>query len=163
MLAIGQAYHDMKCSNTVAVISAVVCLVVPIFMISMGKIHKDECPAEKYISIYLIVGGSAAIAFIVLRLLVKMWCPKPGKSHLCDIISTITSLTIALFMFAWFIAGSVWIYSLYNKYDPSDKTAANYCNNTFYVFAFWSTTTIYILIGVIVVISCGYTYHKIRQ
>ena len=53
-----------------------------------------------------------------------------------------------LFLFTWFIAGNIWVYSKY-KPNPSQPPSdpLNYCNPTLYVFAFWVITASYILMG----------------
>ena len=58
-----------------------------------------------------------------------------------------------LFLTAWFIAGNVWIYSNYQpSYNPNDGN--DYCDKTLYMFAFWITTSTYILLGTICVCIC---------
>ncbi|XP_071088316.1 transmembrane protein 272-like [Haliotis cracherodii] len=154
MPSLSRTYDEIQCSPATTAVTAMISLVLPFAMVAMGTIHMDNCPAEKYIPIYLIVGGSFSIAVIAVRLLVKMFCSDGDNNSLFDLITIIINIVIALFMFAWFIAGSVWIYSLHNKYNPTDKTAANYCDKTFYLFAFWCTSANYILIAAIVLIAC---------
>ena len=62
---------------------------------------------------------------------------------------------VMCFLFAWFIAGNVWIYSIYKP--PFDHTNLNYCNQTLYLFAFWITTSGYIFIGLLCVCYCCFT------
>ena len=57
------------------------------------------------------------------------------------------------FLFVWFICGNVWIYHNY-KPDFEDVDSADYCNKTLYLFAFWITTSTYILIGVMCCCVC---------
>ncbi|XP_046374193.1 uncharacterized protein LOC124147580 isoform X2 [Haliotis rufescens] len=125
MPSLSRTYNEIQCSPSTTAVTAMISLVLPFAMVAMGTIHMDNCPAEKYIPIYLIVGGSFTILVVAVRVLVKICC-----------------------------SGSVWIYGLHTKYDPTDKTAANYCDNTFYLFAFWCTTASYILIAVMVFIAC---------
>jgi hypothetical protein len=59
-----------------------------------------------------------------------------------------------LFLLAWFISGSVWIYSIANTYQSNDSFhEKSYCNGTLYLFAFWTLTVIYILLGIGFVLS----------
>lgn len=59
------------------------------------------------------------------------------------------------FTFGWFIAGNYWIYHInqppfdYNPVQPDE-----HCNKTLYLFAFWITTSAYILAGVICCCLC---------
>lgn len=47
--------------------------------------------------------------------------------------------------------GNVWIYSIY---QPSYDTGTDYCNKTLYLFAFWTTTLVYILLGITFLGGC---------
>ena len=60
---------------------------------------------------------------------------------------------IQLLLFAWFIAGNVWIYS---NYEPNytDPSSPDFCNKTLYLFAFWVTNWYYILFGFMLGIMC---------
>ncbi|KAK3744214.1 hypothetical protein QZH41_013567, partial [Actinostola sp. cb2023] len=119
-------------------------MAIPITMIVLGAKYKNDCPIEKHIPIYLIVGGS----FGIFRNLVSL-C-KRGKKHGSDEEegesrkNPIESI-LDCFLFAWFIAGNVWIYANYKPIfdDPND---AKYCNKTLYLFAFWLTNATYIMI-----------------
>ncbi|XP_046374201.1 transmembrane protein 272-like [Haliotis rufescens] len=145
-------YNETKCGPVGTAVITIISLALPIAMVAMGAIHKDNCPAEKYIPTYMIVAGIFTIIVSVVRLVGKT-CLADSDGNVwfpCQIVSGV----ISLFLFAWVIAGNVWIYGLYNKYNPTDKTAANYCDNTFYLFAFWSTTASYILIGVCILLCC---------
>ncbi|KAK6173820.1 hypothetical protein SNE40_017211 [Patella caerulea] len=134
-------------------------IAIPISMIAIGSIHLSDCPAERYIPIYLIVAG----CFGLLRNLISFvprFCKddkeggeeegeKKKKSggylHLID-----------CFLLAWFIAGNVWIYQLYGHINYTDSTSDEYCHSTLYLFAFWITTSVYIVIGsMCFCICCG--------
>ncbi|XP_078525732.1 uncharacterized protein LOC144798641 [Lissotriton helveticus] len=67
--------------------------------------------------------------------------------------SNICSLIISLFVLAFFIAGNVWIYSIYAP-NYTDPTAANYCRKELYLYAFWITNLFYIFLGLFLAIVC---------
>ena len=50
-------------------------------------------------------------------------------------------------------AGNYEVYSAFSKFTttPGDST---YCDATLYWYAFWITTSVYILVGVIIVAVC---------
>ncbi|XP_020917528.1 transmembrane protein 272 [Exaiptasia diaphana] len=120
-------------------------------LIVLGAKYKDDCPVEKYIPIYLIVGGSFGIF--------RNFCSlcKRGKQHGSsngeeESKHNPVEAIVDCFLLAWFIAGNVWIYSNYKpSWIPGEK---NYCNKTLYLFAFWLTNTTYIMIGVTCVCLC---------
>lgn len=64
------------------------------------------------------------------------------------------SSVIELFLFAWFICGNVWVYSVKDIVTNDSPTAASYCNYTCYYFAFWSITVSWILIGLFCCCCC---------
>ncbi|XP_031554553.1 transmembrane protein 272-like isoform X2 [Actinia tenebrosa] len=125
-------------------------MAIPISMIAIGATYKHDCPTERYIPIYLIVGGSFGIVrnFISLCKRAKRDQDDESESKQSPILSILDC-----FLFAWFIAGNVWIYS---NYKPSfEKSSGDrYCDKTLYLFAFWLTNATYILIGVTCLCMC---------
>ena len=68
-------------------------------------------------------------------------------------VSFLTSI-IGLFQFAWFIAGNVWVYSIYGQVQFTDLTAqSTYCDRTTYLFSFWVITAGYIVMGLSIVLG----------
>lgn len=54
-----------------------------------------------------------------------------------------------------FLLGNVWIYSIYKpNYVKNTTSLESYCNKTLYLYAFWSTTLIYILVAVLLTGGC---------
>lgn len=122
-----------------------------------GAKYKDDCPVEPFIPIYLIVGGS----FGMLKTIIVL-CQR-ARTHEDDTdIDEDQSMStkfidgvLNLFLFTWFIAGNIWVYSKYkpNPYPPPSDPL-NYCNPTLYLFAFWVITASYILMGSICFCIC---------
>ncbi|KAJ3585631.1 hypothetical protein NHX12_014350 [Muraenolepis orangiensis] len=114
--------------------------------------YLKECPRQPYIPIYLVVAG---VFELMLGLLSNAHRQKDAPStQLKNICVVWNSLTL-LFIFCWFIAGNVWIYSIYEpNYNQTTTATDPYCNKTLYLFAFWTTTLVYILLCVFLLISC---------
>eukprot|EP01137_Pigoraptor_chileana_P026268 Opistho-2@96982 len=53
---------------------------------------------------------------------------------------------VKLFTLAWFICGNVWVY----RYDPGEDYA--HCDRTLYLFTYWLITSVYIVIGAVVLL-----------
>ncbi|XP_022103111.1 uncharacterized protein LOC110985938 isoform X3 [Acanthaster planci] len=109
--------------NTAAVTAVLfLLLAVPVAMIVMGALYKDDCPVEPNIPIYLIVTAS----FSILKCLVDMIlrCIKlhqEGDSNeQKSTTEKIFSFVILCFLSVFFIVGNVWVYS---NYPPSDIVA----------------------------------------
>jgi len=76
-------------------------------MYGAGAMYLDHCPVQKYIPIYLVVGGTVSL-FVNLAGLVESICqhkdPDRERSTLSKIWNTCEGF-IGCFMLAWFIAG----------------------------------------------------------
>ncbi|XP_040184793.1 uncharacterized protein LOC120917514 [Rana temporaria] len=97
--------------------------------IVVGAINLNTCPLQPFIPIYMIVAGAFSFAYWIV-LLLRCFCPTLGK---------IFALIVGLFVFAWFIAGSVWVFG---NYRP---TAG--CNIPMYLFVFSILIIQWIFIG----------------
>ncbi|XP_078132435.1 transmembrane protein 272 isoform X2 [Sander vitreus] len=121
----------------------------------LGAVHLDDCPRQRYIPIYLIVVGVFGLVLAVLSCLpcaqkTEDSAPNP-LSQVCTAWNSLTSS----FLFGWFIAGNVWIYSIYEpNYNKNTTNVDPYCDRTLYLFAFWTTTLVYILLGLFLVGGC---------
>jgi hypothetical protein len=121
-------------------------LAIPVSMIAIGSIYLHKCPCEGYIPIYLIVGG----CFGVVKNLSNMAQRIKNKHEDNDEDNARTNPfdgILNCFLFGWFITGNVWIYSNYGKFttEMSDPLPVTYCDPTLYWFAFWLTTSTYII------------------
>ena len=113
---------------------------------------------ENMIPIYLIVGGSAGLLSIFCACAVESVEYREARSPLQSVspywhvIKHLSRLLLPL-LFAWFIAGNVWIYK---NYEPNytDPESPYFCHKTLYLFAFWVITSYYIFFGVLLVIGC---------
>ncbi|KAM8939266.1 transmembrane protein 272-like [Pelodytes ibericus] len=108
-----------------------------IAMIIIGSMHVDNCPIEPKIPIYLIVAG-------VFHLLAFALSPlKLVAEKLAYAIEGV----LGLFSFCWFIAGSVWVFRVYQK-NP------RHCNDMVYKFAFGILIFEYIFLAFLVATLC---------
>ena len=119
----------------------------------IGAKYTDQCAVEPLIPIYLIVTGACG--------LVANCCSggtryQEGGQREEGSVNPI-QLVVQLFVFAWFVCGNVWIYTNYQpNYD--DPESAEYCNKTLYLFAFWATTSYYIITGLALTCFCVYGF-----
>ncbi|MEQ2314307.1 hypothetical protein AMECASPLE_010727 [Ameca splendens] len=140
-----------KPSAPVLACSKTVLCIMPIVQIAIGAVYLDECPVQNKIPIYLIVTG---VFGVVLNLLTCLPCtqdPKDGSRTMLSQSFTTWNSLVSTFLFCWFITGNVWIYSVYQpNYSKNATDVSSYCNKTLYLFAFWTTTLVYILLGLFV-------------
>ncbi|XP_042882322.1 uncharacterized protein LOC122259542 isoform X1 [Penaeus japonicus] len=136
-----------------------VTIVIPIFMIIVGSLKMDECPAEKMIPIYLVIGGTFGVVKNLLDLQGRLRRPLAeddgGESHDGPIPwhrRLQFTGAINFFLCIWFILGCVWVYRIYEpKYVEGTH---DYCDFTLYQFAFWLITSVYIAVGLLTSCMC---------
>uniref|UniRef100_A0A2C9KEJ6 Uncharacterized protein n=1 Tax=Biomphalaria glabrata TaxID=6526 RepID=A0A2C9KEJ6_BIOGL len=119
---------------------------VPISMIVMGAYFKDDCPAEKMIPIYLIVAGCFGCAKNIVSLIQRARKTEAEREEDQNNVNPIETL-VSCFLFAWFITGCVYIYRIKDKVQFEHPNDEYYCDERLYLFAFWITTAVYIIIG----------------
>ncbi|CAH2324917.1 Hypothetical predicted protein [Pelobates cultripes] len=129
----------MESSNDIRsqLVGICIWLGISIAMIIMGAIYKDDCAIQPYIPIYLIVGGAAhflGFSLIFFRLA-------------CQTFNIFLEGLTSLLSFVWFISGSVWVFSVYTKYEGQ-------CNQHLYLFAFGILLVQYVQIGLLMICSC---------
>uniref|UniRef100_A0A0E9X693 Uncharacterized protein n=1 Tax=Anguilla anguilla TaxID=7936 RepID=A0A0E9X693_ANGAN len=141
-----------KPSTPVLVVSKLIMLCLPIVQIVLGTIYLKDCPAQPYIPIYVLVSGVFTMCLSLLSCLPCARESEGGEQNPLSSICTAWNSLLTVFLFCWFIAGNVWIYSIYApSYSPLER---QYCHKTLYLFAFWMTTLVYILVGVLLVGGC---------
>ncbi|XP_065176699.1 transmembrane protein 272-like isoform X2 [Sycon ciliatum] len=141
------------CSSIACTIVSCIMLGLPIAMIVIGAIYKNDCEAQRFIPIYLIVAGS----FGVVR---ALCCAKKGLSKDDDEDSGADGNAkdcggiIDIFLFAWLICGSVWVYKIYSQVQHDNSDALYYCQATVYKFAFGVITASWSLFGLVLCCGC---------
>lgn len=108
-----------------------------IAMVIVGSMHVDNCPVEPKIPIYLIVAGVFHLmAFVLIPL--KMVAEK---------VAYCIESVLGIFSFCWFIAGSVWVFRVYQE-NPRR------CNDLAYKCAFGILIFEYIFLAFVVGVIC---------
>ncbi|XP_063412961.1 transmembrane protein 272-like [Mytilus trossulus] len=142
------------CNSVIATVLLVVSLAVPVAAIVIGGLYLNDCPKQKYIPIYLIVFGAFSIVKAVSSLVDNFRARKnEGEQEESKPKSACDGI-IGCFLFAWFIAGNVWVYSTYKKFS-TDELSEEYCQPTLFYFSFWLITGTYIIMGLFFLLCCG--------
>ncbi|KAK2830473.1 hypothetical protein Q5P01_018404 [Channa striata] len=122
------------------VVGNIIWWMIMIAAVGIGATHLSRCPVQSYIPIYLIVLGASSLFSLSLTYTKNTW--KDGAVY---ILSTVCVSLLHLFSFCWFIAGSVWVYSVYPpNYSPEGD---QYCHKTTYLFAFIVTTVTWVTVA----------------
>ncbi|XP_075440228.1 transmembrane protein 272-like [Ascaphus truei] len=137
-----RAVQDPFMPKWLSVTGKSVLTAINIVTIVIGAVYIGDCPGQRLIPYYLIIWGAGSL------LLLSLTClpcgdgrepPQIGLKTLC------AQGVLLLFLFAFFIAGNVWIYSLYPEpWDtPSNPKS---CHRVLYLYAFWITTLCHLCI-----------------
>ncbi|XP_071521589.1 transmembrane protein 272-like isoform X2 [Panulirus ornatus] len=137
-----------------------VTIVIPVFMIIVGSLKMDACPAEPYIPIYLVVGGTFGVVKNLLSFQGRLHRPLAEEDEGGEGADTPTPWhrrlqftgSINFFLTVWFILGCFWVYRIYEPSYNSDSVF--YCDYTLYQFAFWLLTSVYIAAGLLTSCMC---------
>ena len=113
---------------------------------------------EPFIPIYLIVGGSFGMLKTVIVLCQRAGSSRDEEEEVDEdqsMSSKFIDGVLNLFLFTWFIAGNIWVYSHYKPNPaPPVHDPLNYCDPVLYMFAFWVITVSYIVMGAICFCTC---------
>ncbi|CAH1778449.1 unnamed protein product [Owenia fusiformis] len=140
-------FAGIVCGTLGCTICVGLVLAIPISMIVMGSVHLHNCPRERMIPIYLIVAGVFGIIKNLSNFGQRIKNRKEGNDEENAKTNPFDGI-LNCFLFAWFIAGNVWIYRTYRSYNCElPRVDAVYCDCTLYLYAFWITTATYILIA----------------
>merc|ERR1719342_823680 len=146
LLLLGTIGCTIACSITV---------VIPFCMIVIGSVYFHDCPAEPYIPIFLIVGGSFSAFKYFIGVLSRVRRAETGSDQDPQPTHPVQSL-ITFFLCGWFITGCVWVYRIYWP-ETHNQGVENYCNPAVYLFAFWLITTAYIFLGLFTSCICCFS------
>ncbi|XP_077083778.1 transmembrane protein 272-like isoform X2 [Siphateles boraxobius] len=143
-----------KTSIACLVISKLLLLAIPIAQIAIGAVYLKDCPQQHYIPVYVLVCGVFSVFLALLSCLPCARETEEGNHTSLSRICTVWNALVSTFLFCWLISGSVWIYSIYPPNYNQTVAGDPYCNKTLYLFAFWTTTLGYILLGVGLLLGC---------
>ncbi|XP_078527412.1 transmembrane protein 272-like [Lissotriton helveticus] len=138
---------EKKMPQEMSVSGTVITAGMSIASITVGSVYFHDCPAQYLIPYYLIISGVSSLLLLIPSIL-----PCRNREEPSILVNVFHSI-FGLFQLAFFIAGNVWIYSIYAP-NYTDPTAANYCHKGLYLYAFWITTLVYIFLGLFIVIGC---------
>ncbi|XP_048751319.1 transmembrane protein 272-like [Ostrea edulis] len=155
-----KAAVGILCASVGCTVCLGVTMAIPLASIIIGAMYLDDCPLEKYIPIYLVVSGSVGLFYNLFGIVQSACCKRKPENEGAEeeqgagskFGSCLSSL-LSCFMFAWFIAGNVWVYGSHSDFS-SNSASANYCHPTAFYFAFWTITVAYIMIGLVILLSC---------
>lgn len=147
-----------------------------IFNCYTGAGYLGDCPIEPNIPIYMIVAGICGIIKSVEALLKQiMVCSKASSLQSCLkkwkrhsklkyflIVWRVGDLIFNLMLLGLFIAGSYWIFHVYNDLRK-DGFPSSECNNNLYKISFGVMVSIYIILALTCCCVCGCALCRIKN
>ncbi|XP_062840174.1 transmembrane protein 272-like isoform X2 [Anolis carolinensis] len=115
-----------------------------------GALYLEQCPRQPLVPIYLLVLSAVSL---LLLLLGCVSCEE-GASEWPRTLVHHLRVTCLLFLCAWFIAGSVWVYSIYPPdFEEKGDPGRGFCQRTLFLFAFGVTTALHVALAVALLFS----------
>lgn len=106
---------------------------IPTAMVFMGIQHLHQCPMEKWIPIWMIVAGSGLFMVILCHTFIIIG--NKTKYFCIGICSVVLLILTEIFMSAWNIGGSVWVFKKWSSWSTVKATDEG-CHHGLYMFAF---------------------------
>lgn len=148
------------CGTVCSALMIALMLALPIAQIVMGALYLDQCDREPYIPIYLVVAGAFGLVKALLQMAQQICKKCCGDDDDEDNQSTgvkclrIADGPLSCFLVCWFIAGAVWTYRMHNDYQSHTPGVSDYCQETLYLFSFWSITVTFIMMALAILCCC---------
>lgn len=145
------------CAKGFAFIFRILFVGFTVFLLFIGSYYLNDCSCQPFIPVYLIVSGCLLFLLIVYALY-KVCKPTVETETSFEFAETSNRYRylkdlLTLFVFAWFIAGSVSVYQIHPKVSYYNVTSDCYCQALLYRSTFWSITSFYIIMAVVLVIG----------
>ena len=123
-----------------------------------GAVYHDDCSAVPNLTNWLIVFGSFSLLQTTINIVGRCLCPKKKKDSEDDnenqsgrrCCSSLESL-ITLFLFAWIIVGSVWVFRFYDLWRSGN---GGHCDSVPYLFTFITLIVFYSISGLFCLCCC---------
>ncbi len=137
----------------------------------IGIIYQSQCQVQEWIPRFLMVLGIEtiaenlllSIAFVIMMIVLREQS-EVARHKALELVKTIGSGIAVVCSLAWYIAGSVWTFSVKNQVEFDDSQKSNYCHPAPYWFAFVFCVLWYLYFFVaILCIPCIWKYQKNLQ
>jgi hypothetical protein len=146
----------IMCGSVLITIMFAISAALPAVMIVIGAIYINDCPINNKIPIWLVVSGAFGLLSAIIRTssnCYTLYKKRNDENYEMHKKSCLTA-AIEFFLFAWFICGNVWVYSVKNVVIDDPTMTGTYCHPTCYYFAFWIITVTWIFMGLLCCCCC---------
>ncbi|CAF0947484.1 unnamed protein product [Adineta ricciae] len=156
---------DIRIPFIIMVVKSILFAIPPLIM---GIVYRSQCQVQEWIPRFLMVLGVECIVenicLLITMVIITFVQRKKPKADIYKQrkLSMIVWAGIGtICTFAWYIAGSVWVYSVKNRVQFDDAQSPNYCHPGVYWYTFvWCILWYAYLLIAISCIPCIYKFVK---
>jgi len=153
-------FCGLLCAGLCVTIGFVALSIVHIYLLVVGAVNINNCPAERLIPIYLIV----AAVFSILRAILNWyytWChPKIKNRQALNAVDATDqtpkpspfSNIINLFLLIWLVCGAIWVFRTHPQMEHADQPY--YCDRLTYWTAYIYVIVCLALMALSLIIGC---------
>ena len=162
-----QSAISVLCGSAFFTCCMLIYSVLPVAQLVIGGSNQDSCTIQPKIPLWLIVNGGCGIALAVLKTVTSIadFIKKrknPTGSHKSQALLGCINMLLGIFTLVWFILGNYWVYSVDSEVQYNEMVnPGTYCDKLVYLFAFWSITVSWIMIGLSCVCCCGVLFFAV--
>uniref|UniRef100_A0A8C6XKJ3 Transmembrane protein 272 n=1 Tax=Naja naja TaxID=35670 RepID=A0A8C6XKJ3_NAJNA len=131
------------------VLGKVLFAALPVGGIVVGAVYLGQCPRQPLLPIYLLI-----LSAVTLLLLFLSCVPCGDGTNRPSTLLNCGRGAGFLFFCVWFIAGNVWVYSIYPP-DYEHFGQPGFCHRTLFLFAFAVTTAIHVALAMALLLTLG--------
>ena len=160
-------------ASVIGIVILILMLAIPIAMLAIGVQYRHflYCPIEPRLSLFLIVGGSVSLSWIVLTIVLSVLTmffayKRSIISVICVGILSLLVILGQLFSIIWLIVGSVWTFRIRNRVQHIINYPYNlpvYCDKKFYQSTFALIIVIYVLFALQICLRCASSLLRSRR
>ncbi|XP_033191720.1 uncharacterized protein LOC117236784 [Bombus vosnesenskii] len=131
---------------------------VPVLMFIYGLSFSKECPRERRIPIYMVIGGTFGSMLMPLLIYSQIRSRRPEMLSVPSTRSQISFrkliiIVLSCFLLGWFVMGNYWIlHIMWPPYTYIIHTPNDHCHRTLYLFSLAHLGVIYITFGIILLV-----------
>ncbi|XP_063415173.1 transmembrane protein 272-like [Mytilus trossulus] len=156
----------IMCHTVLVTVIVGLSMALPITMMSVGVKYLNECPKQKKVPVYLLVGG----CFGMLKVLGTIWRNiryrryddmdsfydgHGGDGAFAAKTYHMMDMIISTFLLAWLIAGTYWVFEIWQPhYKQLLHEPSNWCDKHVYMFAVYQIIGCYAFLAFLLLTMC---------
>ncbi|XP_022245971.1 uncharacterized protein LOC111086629 isoform X2 [Limulus polyphemus] len=147
---------DLNVSHTFSGLCHRCCYWFGLAFLAFSTIHRNNCPAQPCIPIYMTTSGCLGIVGVLIGV-TRQVMEKRGRKRIVIFLHKFVLVSSICIILPWYVVGCVW---LYQTYEPQyeDKSSADYCHKSLYLFAFFFQSILFMFICLLILLEILYRF-----